>query len=104
MSESCATRRRTAEQSSIQDPEGKIYDDYKETICTCFKRTIFLHYSQTVEIPLNFRLFIKDQGRQGNKILWTSCNSSGPSKGGTQDFNHVYKQVQHSKEVVNTSP
>jgi len=102
MSESCAMRGRTVEQSSIQDPGGKIYDGYRETICTFFKRITYLHYSQTVEIPL-YTVF-KTPGRGGNRTLWTSRNSSGPSKGGTQDFNHVYKRVQHSKEEANASP
>lgn len=37
MSEGCAMRTSTAEQSSLQDPRGNIYDDYRETTCTFFK-------------------------------------------------------------------
>lgn len=66
MSEICAMRT-TAEQSRIQDSGGKIYDDYRETTCTFFKRIIFLHYNQTVGIPLFFlRLFFKYWGREQN--------------------------------------
>lgn len=60
-------RGRTAEQSYIQGPGGKIYDGYRETICTFFKSIIFLNYSQTAEIPLYFRLFFKYQGEEGRK-------------------------------------
>lgn len=67
MSESCAMRT-TAEQSSIQDPGGKIYDDYRETTCTFYKIIIFLHYNQTVDIPHFSKTVFLNTG-EGNKTL-----------------------------------